>query len=50
MAPVVVSGVIRAWWESGVRRSDLCWSVWQDCDFSRREDAFTVSLVYKEMP
>jgi hypothetical protein len=29
------------WRESGVRRSVLCWCVWQESGFSRREDVFT---------
>jgi hypothetical protein len=35
--------------ESGVRRWVLCWCVWQESGFSRREDVFTLNLVYKEM-
>jgi hypothetical protein len=38
----------RAFGESlGVRRSVLCWCVWQECGFSRREDVFTFNLVIK---
>jgi hypothetical protein len=28
-----------------VRRSVLCWCVWQESDFSFREDVFTFNLV-----
>jgi hypothetical protein len=44
-APVVVSG-----WslQSGVRRSVLCFCVWKESGFSRREDVFTFNLLYKE--
>jgi hypothetical protein len=31
----------------GVRRSVLCWCVWQESGFSRREDVFTFDLVHK---
>jgi hypothetical protein len=37
------------WLDSGVRRSVLCWCVWQESGFSRREDVFTFNLLYKEM-
>jgi hypothetical protein len=46
---VVGSGVVCVWREFGVRQSVLCWCVWQESDFSRREDVFTVNLQYKEM-
>jgi hypothetical protein len=49
VAPMVGSGGICVWRESGVRRSVLCWCVWQESDFSRREDVFTFNLVYKEI-
>jgi hypothetical protein len=38
------------WWglaESGVRRSVLCWCVWQESGFSSREDIFTFNLLFK---
>jgi hypothetical protein len=37
------------WWESVVMRLDLCWCIWQESGFSRREDVFTFNLVYKEI-
>jgi hypothetical protein len=42
------------WWslrlvESGVRWSVLCWCVWQESDFSRREDVFTFNLLNEQM-
>jgi hypothetical protein len=39
----------RLWWSlSGVRRSVLCFCVWKETGFSRREDVFTFNLLYKE--
>jgi hypothetical protein len=38
---MVGSGGICVRRESGVRRSVLCWCVWQEPGFSRREDVFT---------
>jgi hypothetical protein len=35
--------------ESGVRRSVLCWCVWQESDFSRPEDVFTFNLLRKDI-
>jgi hypothetical protein len=34
--------------ESGVRRSVLCWCVWQEPGCSRREDVFTFNLLKTE--
>jgi hypothetical protein len=34
-------------WSLGVRRSVLCWCVWQESGFSRREYVFTFYLVHK---
>jgi hypothetical protein len=47
MAPVMGSGEVCVWRESGVRQSILCWCIWQGYGFSRREDVFTLNLVYK---
>jgi hypothetical protein len=44
VAPVVGSGGVCVW-ECGVRRSVLCWCVWQESGLSRREDVFTFNLV-----
>jgi hypothetical protein len=49
MAPVVGSGGVCVWRESGIRRSVLCWCVWQEFGFSRREDVFTLNLLYTEI-
>jgi hypothetical protein len=35
--------------EYGVRRSVLCWYVWQEPVFRRSEDVFTYDLVNKEI-
>jgi hypothetical protein len=35
--------------ESGVTQSVLCWCVWQEFSFSRREYVFTFNLVSKEI-
>jgi hypothetical protein len=45
---MVGSGGVCVWWESGIRRSVLCWCVWQECDFSRREDV-RFKKFYKEI-
>jgi hypothetical protein len=42
------SGGVRVWRESGVRRSVLCWCVWQESGFSRCEDVLTFNLVCKD--
>jgi hypothetical protein len=42
VVPIVGSGGVCVWWESGVWRSVLCWCVWQESGFSRREDVFTL--------
>jgi hypothetical protein len=49
VAPMVGSGGVFDWRESGVRRSVLCWCVWQEFGFSRREDVFIFNLVYEEI-
>jgi hypothetical protein len=41
MASLVPSGGACFWWESGVRRSVLCWCVWHEFRFGRREDFFS---------
>jgi hypothetical protein len=46
--PMVRSGGICVWRESGVRGSVLCWCVWDESGFSRREDVFKFNLVEKE--
>lgn len=49
----------RLWWslaespfggtlESEVRRSELCWRVWQESDFNRHESAFTFNALDKK--
>jgi hypothetical protein len=48
VALVVGSGGVCVPRESGVRWSVLCWYVWQESGFSRREDIFAFNLVYKE--
>jgi hypothetical protein len=35
------------WWYSGVRCSVLCWWVWQESGFSRREDVYFIKKFYK---
>jgi hypothetical protein len=35
--------------KSGDKRSVLCWCIWQESGFSRREDVFTSNLLYKEV-
>jgi hypothetical protein len=42
--PAVGSGGVCVWHEYGVRRSVLCWCVWQKCGFSRCKDVFTFNL------
>jgi hypothetical protein len=42
-------GGVCVWRESGVRLSVLCWCVWQESGFSRREDVFIFTLVYKDI-
>jgi hypothetical protein len=42
---VVGSGGVCVWRDSGVRRSVLCWCVWQESGFSHREDVITFNLV-----
>jgi hypothetical protein len=49
VAPTVGSGGACVWRESVVRRSVLCWCVWQEFGFSRREDFFTFNLPRKEI-
>jgi hypothetical protein len=49
MTHMVGSGGVCVWWESGVKRSVLCWCVWQESGFSRSKDVFTFNLLYKEM-
>jgi hypothetical protein len=49
VAPVVGSGGVCIRRESGVRRSVLCWCVWQESCFSRCEDVFTFNFVCKEI-
>jgi hypothetical protein len=44
VVPMVGSGGVCVWWESGVRRSVLCQCVWQGSGFSRLEDVFTFFL------
>jgi hypothetical protein len=34
------------WREYGVRRPALCWCVWQEYGFSRREDVFIFNLLF----
>jgi hypothetical protein len=41
VAPMLGSGGIYVWRESGVRRSVLCRYFWQESGFSRHEDVFT---------
>jgi hypothetical protein len=48
VAPMVGSGGICDWWESGIRRLVLCRCVWQESGFSRREDVFTFNLLLKK--
>jgi hypothetical protein len=48
VVPMIGSGGVCVWRESGARRSVLCWSVWQDSGFIRREDVFTFNLVEKK--
>jgi hypothetical protein len=42
-------GGVCVWRESGVRRSVLCWRVWQESGFSRSEDVFRFNLVYEDI-
>lgn len=37
------------WWESRVRRSVLCWYIWQESGFSHRQDAVISNLIYKKI-
>jgi hypothetical protein len=46
---MVGSGGVCVRQESGVRRSVLCWCVWQESGFGRREDVFTFNLLHKEI-
>jgi hypothetical protein len=46
VAPVVGSGGSL---KSVVRRSVLCWFVWQESGFSRREDVGTFDLLCKDV-
>jgi hypothetical protein len=46
VVPILESGGVCVWWESGVRRSVLCWCIRQESGFSCREDVFTLSLIY----
>jgi hypothetical protein len=48
VAPMVGAGGVCVWRECGVRRSVLCWCVWQESGFSRREDVFAFILLYKK--
>jgi hypothetical protein len=48
-AHMVGSDGVCVWRESGVRRSVLCWRVWQESGFSRREDVFTLKSIYMEL-
>jgi hypothetical protein len=45
VAPMVRSGGVYVWRESGVRRSVLCWCVWQESGFRCREDVLTFNSV-----
>jgi hypothetical protein len=49
VAPMVGSGGVCVWRESGVRGSVLCWCVWQESGFNRHEDVFIFNSLYKEM-
>jgi hypothetical protein len=49
VAPMVGSGGVYVCLGSGVRRSVLCWFVWQESGFSRREDVLTYNLLRKEI-
>jgi hypothetical protein len=49
VAPMVGSDGVCDWRGSGVRRSVLCWCVWQKSGFSRRVDVFTSNLVYEDI-
>jgi hypothetical protein len=46
VAPEVGSCGVCVRRESGDRRSVLCWCVWQECGFGRREDVFTFNAIY----
>jgi hypothetical protein len=48
VAPMVGYGGVCVWREPGVRRSVLCWCVWQESGFSRRENVFTFNLLKKK--
>jgi hypothetical protein len=47
VAPMMGSGGVCIWHESVVRRLVLCWCVWQESGFSRREDVLTFNLLQK---
>jgi hypothetical protein len=49
VAPMVGSGEVCVWLESGVRRPVLCWCVWQGYGFIRHEDVFTLNLIQKDI-
>jgi hypothetical protein len=49
VAPMVGSGGVSVWRVSGVRRSVLCWCVWQESGFSCREDVCTFDLLQKDI-
>jgi hypothetical protein len=46
VAPMMVSGGVCIWRESGIKRSGLCFYVWQESVFSRSENVFTLNLVF----
>jgi len=45
VAPMVACGGVCVSWESAVRRSVLCWYVWQGSGFSSHEDVFAFNLL-----
>jgi hypothetical protein len=49
VAPMVGSGGVCVWRESGVRRSVLCCAFGKESGFSRREDVFTFNLIKKDI-
>jgi hypothetical protein len=49
VTPMVGYGGVCDWRESEVRRSVLCWCLWQESGFSRREDVFSFNLVYEDI-
>jgi hypothetical protein len=49
VVPMVARGRVCVWQEYRVRRSVLCWCVWEESGLSGSENVLTCRLDFKEM-